>query len=63
MYKMVTGDSNTSYFKIAGDYTLINSITYLWTNYNIYTGQADPCSFNYNLVALLNKLSNSGKAQ
>lgn len=62
MYKIVIGDSNT-YFKIARDCTLINSIIYLWTNYSICTGQADPCSFNYNLVTLLNKLSNSGKAQ
>lgn len=39
------------------------ALHYLWTNYNIYTGQADPGSFNYNLITLLNELSNSGKTQ
>lgn len=60
MYKMVIGDSNT-YFKIARDCILINSSAYLWINYNIYTVQTDPCSFNYNLITLSTKLNNSDK--
>lgn len=60
MYKMAT---ETAILISTLPGTTQMALHYLWTNYNIYTGQADPGSFNYNLMPSLNELSNSSKTQ